>query len=81
MGLQIQNRHFIDLSLPFGLRGVASCCQDVTRLVVKSLKKHGVQAPSYINDFGGVIWDKASEGQHFNYWVPLSRLGLQEAAH
>ena len=42
VGLKVQDMYFMDLSLPFGLRWAESCSQDVTSLVVKSLKNSGV---------------------------------------
>ena len=72
----------MDLSLPFGLRWAASCCQYVTSLLVKSLKNSCIQPLSYTNDFSWVAQDEASVCQHFNLLgANLSWFSLQEAAH
>ena len=83
MGLKVQDRYFIDLSLLFGLRWTVSSCQDVTSLVVKSLKNNGVQDLSYINEFRvAVARDEALAWQHFDpLGATLSQLGLKEAAY
>ena len=49
--------YFVNISLLFGLRWVAVCCQDVTLLMVRVLKEEGVSALNYIDDLGRMALD------------------------
>ena len=72
----------MDVSLPFGLRWAAACCQDVTTLITRALKEDGIEVLAYIDDFGGVAQGKNLAGKHFNQLrKKLQQLGLQEALH
>ena len=72
----------MDLSLSFGLWWVAACCSDVTNFIIMALVRQGVQALSYINNFGRVAMDKAMVTRHFNLMhATLKQLGMQEASH
>ena len=52
--LKAHSRHFMDISLPFGLQLEASCCcQDVMSFVVTALQEEGGSALNYIDDFWG----------------------------
>ena len=41
----------MDINLPFGLRWGATCCQDVTNMIVSNLVSKGLQVLSYMDDF------------------------------
>ena len=80
--LKAQDKYFVDVSLPFRLHWVAACCQDVTTLITKALKKEGGEVLAYIDDFGGVAQDKNLECRHFKQLrTKLKQLSLEEARH
>ena len=71
-----EGRYYINISLPFGLRWVASHCQDVISLVSREFRR---QASSSITStiLGGVAASKSSADTHFSQVQGLlSHLGL-----
>jgi hypothetical protein len=82
MCVKTKSGYFVDLSLPFGMRWAAACCQRVTSLVTHLLAKRGLDILVYIDDFAGVSRSRESAMQHFNtLQATLRQLGLQEASH
>ena len=54
MCIKAGSKYFMDVSLPFSLKWVAACCQDVTSLIVRDLVSKGLKFISYIEDFSRV---------------------------
>ena len=80
--LQVQGRYFVDISLPFGLRWAAACCQDTTSFITRAFREQGGTVLNYIDDFGGLAGDHDTATLHFHLLQTLlRRLGLKEAAH
>ena len=52
--LQVQGRYLVDISLPFGLRWAAACCQDTTSFITCAFREQGGTVLNYIDDFGGI---------------------------
>jgi hypothetical protein len=74
--------YFIDISLPFGLRWAAACCQWVTNVVSHILQRHDLPVLNYIDDFGGVCASKQRAEQGFKLLRDtLAELGIEEAVH
>ena len=73
---------FVDISLPFGLRWVASHCQDAINLVSREFWRRGLSLLNYIDDLGGVASSKLEGESHFAHLQDLlETLGLQETCH
>ena len=79
---RFKGRFYVDVSLPFVLRWVASHCQDVTNIVSRELRGRGISLLNYIDDFGGVTSSQSTADSHFSQLQNLlAKLGLQEARH
>ena len=61
-----QCRHFVDISLPFGLRWAVSCCQDMMSFVVRVFQEQGGSTLNYIDDFWEVTMDEQMAMHHFS---------------
>jgi hypothetical protein len=74
--------YFIDLSLPFGLRWAAACCQRVTDVVSHILNRNNHCVLNYIDDFAGVAASATTAHEGFKLLQgTLAELGIQEARH
>ena len=78
----VEDRFYMDIIVPFGLRWSASHCQDATNLVSRELRRWGISLLNYIDDFGGVTSSQfEAESHFFQLQGLLETLGLQEACH
>ena len=50
---RFEGRYSINISLPVGLRWVAFHCQDVTNMISRGLRRHGLTLLNDIDDLGG----------------------------
>ena len=72
----------MDISLPFGLRWAACCCQDTTFFITRALKEQGGTVLNYIDYFGGVSSEEHIATQPFDMLRSLLQcLGFKEAVH
>ena len=80
--LHTDSRIYVDVSLPFGPRWAAACCQRVTSLVTHELASQHVTTLCYIDDFAGVSTNVQQAKADFSKLQQLiNDLGLQEAKH
>ncbi len=80
LGIFWRSKWFIDLSIPFGLRHGAKCCQQVTGAITHILKSKGHFGLSYIDDLAGVHTHKEQSQAAFDSCSAImSELGLTEA--
>ncbi len=80
MGLMWREKYYFDLSIAFGGRNGAKCCQQVTQSVVEILRSENHNALSYIDDLAGYSSDmnKATQAAARCSQL-LTELGLHEA--
>ena len=74
MWFKVEGHYFIVISLPFGLRWVASFCQNVTGLVIRHLARQSVSILNYIDDLGG-----GGERVHSSNTVATYHFGMLQA--
>ena len=80
--LKVQGHYFVDLSLPFGLRWAASCCQDTTSFINRALREQVGMVLNYNGDFEGVVTYHHTATQHFYMLQSLLQcLDLKGAVH
>ncbi len=80
--LKAEEGYYCDVSLPFGLRWAAACCQRATNLVARELQAAGSRVEVYIDDFAGAAPSKDQAQQDFlSMRALLLALGLAEAQH
>ena len=68
---------YTDVCLLFGIRWVASSCQDTMSIISKHLNQQGALILNYIDDFGLLATSQAEAHDHFDHLQDLmDRLGL-----
>ena len=78
-GLIWDSKYYFDMSVPFGIRHGAACCQRTTNAVCHLMGKSGYDSLCYIDDFAGVegTFDMVNSAyNHLHTW--LHDLGIQE---
>jgi hypothetical protein len=77
LGLKVEEKYYLDMSLPFGWRSGTPACQRVSDCVRYILNRKGVVIANYIDDFIGICpADIARE--HFKETIDLlHELNLQ----
>ena len=82
LGILWDEKFYVDLAIPFGLRHEAMACQRITEAVCFVLKKkHQADTSPYIDDFGGRAGQDKREAnnQHIAIKTILLDLGLMVA--
>ena len=75
LGIFWDEKFYIDLAIPFGLRHGAMACQRVTEAVCFVLKdKHDADASPYIDDFGGIAGQNKREAN--NQYIAIKTILL-----
>ena len=82
MCIKADSRYYMDASLLVSLMWAATCCQNITGLIVRDLVGKGLKVLSYIDNFSRVADSEQYAQQPFDLLHDtLACLGLQEAVH
>ena len=77
LGISLNNKHYIDIALPFGCRTSSLACARTTNAVVYLLRKAGHFVHCYLDDFVGMAPTENQAHQAYNDFKNLTRtLGL-----